>query len=347
MILFRGIIFLVRLLYKGLYTMDERIIKYCHGILSKEEQEQLLKEAYKDPELKSRIIDCQHLHSLLELTPERADREQGRKNYINFRKLIKTQKRKVMLMSFSRYAAIVVIAFVSAWMLASYYFYVDQEDKKELIAFQQELVVPAGQRAELTLPDGTKVWLNAGSKLSYPSFFEKERKVFLSGEGFFNVAKNEKVPFIVSTGTIDVRALGTQFNVFCYPGSGYTGVYLQQGMVKAYFPSLESEGVILSPKQYLVQKGKQLELSKMDPDELLWREGIYTFKKQKLGNIIRKLELYYDVKIIVKDQEILNYEYVGKFRQRDGVLEILRLIQRIHKFNIQKDDELNQIVLSK
>lgn len=135
--------------------------------------------------------------------------------------------------------------------------------------------------------------------------------------------------------------------MFCYPGSDYTGVYLQQGSVKAYFPSLESEGVVLSPEQYLVQKGKRLELSTKDPDELLWRQGIYTFKRQKLGSIIKKLELYYDVKIIVKDPEILNYEYVGKFRQRDGVLEILRLIQRIHKFNIKKDDELNQIVLSK
>lgn len=178
-------------------------------------------------------------------------------------------------------------------------------------------------------------------------FFEKERKVFLSGEGFFDVAKNEKAPFIVSTRTIDVKALGTQFNVFCYPESDYTGVYLQRGSVKAYFPSSEAKGIILSPEQYLVQRGKRLELSTMDPDELLWREGIYTFKKQKLGSIIKKLELYYDVKIIVKDQEILNYEYVGKFRQRDGVLEILRLIQRIHKFNIKKDDELNQIVLSK
>ena len=232
-------------------------------------------------------------------------------------------------------------------MLASYYFAGNLSRQQELIAFQQELVVPPGQRAELTLPDGTKVWLNAGSKLSYPSFFEKERKVFLSGEGFFDVAKNEKVPFIVSTGTIDVKALGTQFNVFCYLGSDYTGVYLQQGSVKAYFPSLESEGVVLSPEQYLVQKGKRLELSTKDPDELLWRQGIYTFKRQKLGSIIKKLELYYDVKIIVKDPEILNYEYVGKFRQRDGVQEILRLIQRIHKFNIKKDDELNQIVLSK
>ena len=65
-------------------------------------------------------------------------------------------------------------------------------EQKELIAFQQELLVPAGQRAELTLPDGTKVWLNAGSKLSYPSFFEKERKVFLSGEGFLMWLKTKK-----------------------------------------------------------------------------------------------------------------------------------------------------------
>lgn len=327
--------------------MDERIIKYCQGALPKQEQEQLLKEAYNNPELKSLIIDYQHLHSLLELVPEKADVLQGRENYVHFKKLVNYQKRRMILVSFSRYAAIIVLAFVSAWMLASYYFSGSLTDRKEVIAFQQELVVPAGQRAEITLPDGTKVWLNAGSQLSYPSFFEKERKVTLSGEGFFDVAKNEKVPFIVSTRTIDIKALGTQFNVFSYPESDYTSVYLQQGAVKAYFPSSEAEGVILSPEQYLIQKGKRLELTTMDPDELLWREGIYTFKKQKLGSIIKKLELYYDVKIIVKDPEILDYEYVGKFRQRDGVLEILRLIQRIHNFKIKKNEELNQIVLSK
>ncbi|MCL3854467.1 FecR domain-containing protein [Parabacteroides sp. GYB001] len=327
--------------------MDERIIKYCQGVLPKQEQDQLLKEAYNDPKLKSQIIDYQHLHSLLELVPEKADMQQGSERYGNFKRLVNSRKRKVWLISFSRYAAIIVIVFVSAWMLASYCFSGDITNRQELIAFQQELVVPAGQRAELTLPDGTKVWLNAGSKLSYPSFFEKERKVFLSGEGFFDVSKNKKVPFIVSTRTMDVKALGTQFNVFCYPESNYTGVYLQEGSVKAYFPSSEAEGVILSPEQYLVQKGKQLVLSTMDPDELLWREGIYTFKRQKLGRIIEKLELYYDVKIVVKDPEILDYEYVGKFRQRDGVMEILHLIQRIHNFKIKKNDELNQIILSK
>lgn len=327
--------------------MDERIIKYCQGVLPKQEQDQLLKEAYNDPKLKSQIIDYQHLHSLLELVLEKIDVQQGSERYGNFKRLVNSRKRKVWLISFSRYAVIIVIVFVSAWMLASYCFSGDITNRQVLIAFQQELVVPAGQRAELTLPDGTKVWLNAGSKLSYPSFFEKERKVFLSGEGFFDVSKNKNVPFIVSTRTMDVKALGTQFNVFCYPESNYTGVYLQEGSVKAYFPSSEAEGVILSPEQYLVQKGKQLVLSTMDPDELLWREGIYTFKRQKLGRIIEKLELYYDVKIVVKDPEILDYEYVGKFRQRDGVMEILHLIQRIHNFKIKKNDELNQIILSK
>ncbi len=159
--------------------MDERIIKYCQGNLSKEEQDQLLKEAYKDPVLKSRIIDYQHLHSLLELTPERMDKEQGRINYACFRKLVNVQKRKVMLISFSRYAAIIVIAFVSAWMLASYYFSGNLAEQKELIAFQQELLVPAGQRAELTLPDGTKVWLNAGSKLSYSMWLKTKKYLLL------------------------------------------------------------------------------------------------------------------------------------------------------------------------
>ncbi|MDR2969321.1 MAG: FecR domain-containing protein [Tannerellaceae bacterium] len=327
--------------------MDERIIKYCQGTLSKREQDELLKEAYKDLDLKSLIIDYQHLHSLLGLIPENADIMQGAEEYGRFKRLVNLRMRKARIISFGRYAAIIAIVFATAWMSASYYFSGNSAEQEKPVAFRQELVVPAGQRAEITLPDGTKAWLNAGSRLSYPSFFEEERKVFLSGEGFFEVAENKEIPFIVSTHSIDIKALGTKFNVFSYPESSYTSVYLQQGSVKAYFPSSESKGVTLSPNQYLVQKGNQLKFSRMDSDELLWREGIYSFKKQKLGSIIEKLELYYDVKIIVKDPEILNYEYVGKFRQRDGVLEMLRLIQRIHKFRIEKDGDLNEIILRK
>lgn len=326
--------------------MDERIIRYCEGTLPAGQQRELLEEASQNPVLKAEIIDCQRLHSLFSLTDRQADRRLGREKYEDFKKIIRLRGRRRTLLTFTRYAALFILAFLSSGLITAYFLadrYTRQDDR---LAMQQELHVPPGQRAELLLPDGTKVWLNAGSRLVYPSVFEKERKVRLSGEAYFEVAKNEKIPFIVSTETIEIKALGTRFNVFHYPGAAEASVYLKQGSVKVYFPAAESNGLLLQPEQRVVRQGNTLKRETADPDDLLWREGIYSFKKQKLGSIIRKLELYYDVDIIVRDKRILEYEYVGKFRQRDGVMEILRLIQRIHKFHISKNDETNQILLS-
>lgn len=325
--------------------MDERLIKYYHGELDKAEEEALLAEAYRTPSLKSRMIEYQHLHSLIELRKDAADFSLGKMKYQEFKWLVARRRRRFALQRWGRYAALFILAVLSSGMVAFYYF--SHSSRAAFIARPQELYVPPGQRAQLTLPDGTQVWLNAGSRLSYPSVFTDERRVFLSGEGFFTVSPDKKAPFIVSTATIDVKALGTEFNVSCYPAAGYAEVYLQQGSVKTFFPDSESAGIFLSPGQCLVQKGERMELREMDPDVLLWREGLYAFKKQKLKDILKKLELYYDVKIQVKDPEILDYEYVGKFRQRDGILTILQVVQKIHKFKIEKNDELNRITLSK
>lgn len=325
--------------------MDERIIKYYQGELDKKEEKALLDEAYHDSALKSRMIEYQQLHSLLGLRDDVAERELGQTKYKQFKQLADRQRQRFLIQHWGKYAAIWIISILTSWMLAFYYY--SHPGQSEMTAMNQELYVPAGQRAELTLPDGSKVWLNADSRLSYPSRFTNERRVSLSGEGYFMVTPNKEVPFIVSTSTIDVRALGTEFNISNYPSTGNVEVYLQQGSVKTYFPDAEASGLIMSPGQFLVQNGKKLELKEMNPDILLWREGLYTFKKQKLGKIVEKLELYYDVKINVKDPEILDYEYVGKFRQRDGILTILQVIQKIHTFKIEKDEELNQITLSK
>lgn len=324
--------------------MEEKIINYFLGNLSRSERIELLKEALSDPGLKAQMIDYQHLQSLIDLRPDTMDVVVGKQKYVQFIKRVVSQKRNKIVLSFMRYAAIGVVLIIATWMAATYH-YVDKSVSQ--ITAQQELYVPAGQRARLTLPDGSKVWLNAGSRLLYPSVFKKERKVTLFGEGFFEVAKNEKIPFIVSTHSMDVKALGTQFNVFSYPSAGYASVYLLEGSVKVYKPDTESGGVVLTPSQYLVEKTGRFTLETMDQDNLLWRDGIYTFKKQRLADIIKKLELYYDVNIIIEDPIIQNYEYTGKFRQRDGVLEILRVIQRIHKFNIIQDEQLNNIVLKR
>lgn len=319
--------------------MDERIIKYYQGNLTQIERTELLKEAFVNPDLKKQWIDQQHLQSLIGFSQEAMDAELGVSGYVRFMKHLRWQDQRRIFFTVLRYAAIALILIASTWMVTTTY-----QTSTSLIA-GQELYVPAGQRARLTLPDGSKVWLNAGSTLSYPSVFGAERRVHLSGEGFFEVARDANAPFIVSTGSIDIKALGTQFNVFSYPTSDYISVYLKEGSVKAYSANAEESGVILKPDERLIQQNGLFRVETVPSDPLLWREGIYTFNKQKLGDMVKLLELYYDVDIVVKDKEILNYEYTGKFRQRDGVMEILRVIQRIHKFKITKDDELNQIQL--
>lgn len=322
--------------------MDERIIKYYQGNLTQAEQTELLKDAFANPDLKKLLIEQQHLQSLIGLSKEAIDTRQGAAEYTRFAKHILRQKQKHILLAVMRYAAIVVLLVGSTWWAATRHQTIDP-----VAIARQELYVPSGQRARLTLPDGSKVWLNAGSTLSYPSVFGAERRVHLSGEGFFEVAKNEAAPFIVSTQTIDIKALGTAFNVFSYPKSDYMSVYLKEGSVKAYYAQAEAKGVTLSPNQQLIGQNGQLNIKNVPADPLLWRDGIYTFNKQKLGDIVKLLELYYDVSIAVKDPDILDYEYTGKFRQRDGVMEILRVIQRIHKFKIIQNEELNQILLMK
>ena len=172
----------------------------------------------------------------------------------------------------------------------------------------QELSVPAGQRAHIVLPKGS-------------------------------------LPFIVSTGKVDVKALGTQFNVFNYPTEEVT-IALLEGSVRVYHPEQEQQGVLLSPEQQLTAtaNGRFLVVP-ITKDPIIWKDGLYAFNKQKLKDILKKLELYYDVKIIVKDTSILEYEYTGKFRQRDGVMEVLRIIQKIHPFKIKQKENTNEITL--
>lgn len=319
--------------------MDQRIIKYYAGELSKEERKVLLKDAFSDQALKKEMMDCQHLQSLMQLHPQEEDEFIGKKSWERFMQARRTEKGKRLFLHFLRYAAVILVCVASTWWITYSSGYGDMSR-----AVVQELSVPAGQRAHIVLPDGSKVWVNAGSVLSYPSVFGKERRIQLTGEAFFEVAKDAS-PFIVSTGKVDVKALGTQFNVFNYPTEKLT-VALLEGSVRVYRPSQERQGVLLQPRQQLTETadGRFL-VSAITQDPVIWKDGLYAFNKQKLKEILKKLELYYDVKFIVRDASILEYEYTGKFRQRDGVMEVLRIIRKIHPFKMEQKKDTNEIIL--
>lgn len=327
--------------------MDERIAKYFNEELSSTERVQFLHEVDSNETLKKQFAEYQNLYALLNLNPQLENRRIGKQKYDRF--VHQKQNRILRKLWLSRigYAAAILILVVSSSLLTLWY-----TQKEEVVFVANEmntLYTPAGQRACLVLQDGTEVWLNAKSKLIYPAQFTgKERRVKVEGEAFFNVAKDSVKPFIVSAMDVDMKVLGTQFNVYCYPDAGYVETSLLEGSVRVFFSGKEKEGILLKPDQQVTAANGKMVVKPIRLNEhFLWRDGVYAFENEPLIDILKKLELYYDVKIIVEDTSMFKETYTGKFRQRDSLDDIFKILQQIRSFKIRKNIDNNIITLSK
>ena len=300
--------------------MDERILKYFQNELDAAERLELLREIRKDDILKKQFSEYQNLCALINLSSYGENIDEGKNKYSYFKQWIVTRKRHQFLIKLMKYAAVVILVIISTCWLTLWTSSSLLDDS--LLAETNTLYVPAGQRACITLQDGSLVWLNAQSTLIYPSHFSgSERKVQIMGEAFFEIAKNEKKPFYVVAQNAEMQVLGTKFNVYSYPETGITRTSLVEGAVQVSCDN-STEKVVLKPnEQVTVENGKMtVELIEF-PDALLWKEGIYSFNNERLIDITKKLELYYDVKIVVSNQLLRDIRYTCKFRQRDGIDE--------------------------
>lgn len=327
--------------------MDERIEKYFNEELSSIERVQFLHEVDSNETLKKQFAEYQNLYALLNLSPQIENRKIGKQKYDRF--VHQKQNRNLRKLWLGRigYAAAILILVVSSSLLTLWY---TQNEEVVFVANEMNtLYTPAGQRACLVLQDGTEVWLNAKSKLIYPAQFTgKERRVKVEGEAFFNVAKDSVKPFIVSAMDVDMKVLGTQFNVYCYPDVGYVETSLLEGSVRVFFSGKEKEGILLKPDQQVTAANGKMVVKPIRLNEhFLWRDGVYAFENEPLIDILKKLELYYDVKIVVEDTTMFNETYTGKFRQRDSLDDIFKILQQIRSFKFCKDTENNIITLSK
>lgn len=324
--------------------MDERIQRYFQGELSQPERLALLKHVEADDALKKQFVDFQNMHALLNLSEHAEGSEEARYGYERFIRQNRNRKMFKLIRRVAGYAAAIAVLVISSCLVTANSLEADPMKNRT-----NSLYAPAGQRARLTLQDGTAVWLNAQSTLTYPSCFDgKERRVVVEGEAFFEVAEDKERPFIVSTQGVELKVMGTKFNVFSYPGTDIVRTSLIEGKVKVYYADDESRGVILNPNEQVVSQRGMMTVGAIEhADYFLWKDGIYCFEKEKLSSIIKKLELYYDVKILLEESLNLEFEYTGKFRQRDGIDEILRIIQKIQRFTIEKDKENNIITLKK
>lgn len=199
------------------------------------------------------------------------------------------------------------------------------------------IIVPAGQRINLILSDNTNLWLNANTEFRYPTeFSKKNRTVYLDGEAYFEVSKDENKPFIVKTSKGDVHVTGTSFNVEAYSKFDNFNTSLFEGGVEIY-----KEGkrlVSLKPNEIGVLKNNKLQISTItDSDHYLWKEGLIAFKNEGIEEILISLEKYFDIEIQINTSNLPQHTYTGKFRHSDGVEYALRVLQKSINFYYSRD----------
>jgi ferric-dicitrate binding protein FerR (iron transport regulator) len=189
------------------------------------------------------------------------------------------------------------------------------------------LIVPRGGEYKLILADGTKVWINSESSVRYPTVFAgREREVYLTGEAYFEVAKNPSKPFIVKTDKGDVKVLGTHFNVNSYPDAKSFKATLIEGSVQV---NANADGKILKPGQQAVinHSGHLSVLEDVNTDQVVaWKNGLIQFHKASLVEIMQQVERWYDIKVIFPNHSS-SLKFTGKMSRNvnlDNLIEIFK-----------------------
>jgi len=241
----------------------------------------------------------------------------------------KKSVRKSVVWNFYRQAAAILLIPMLAFML---WYSVSSKktgttDSLSMAQSWVEINAPEGSRVEFFLPYSTSGWLNGGSKLKYPVVFSQHRKVQLTGEAYFEVKQLAKSDFVVSVPDLDVKVLGTKFNVSAYPDDAVTDVVLNEGKVE-----IEGKAGVfnqtLSPNEKITfnRDKKSLKMSEVEADRFsAWKDGYLIIDNEPLGQVAGRIERWYNAEIVIQDEALKNYRFKATFKD-EPLEEVLRLI---------------------
>lgn len=204
------------------------------------------------------------------------------------------------------------------------------------------LVIPYGNRSIVTLADGSIIWLNAGSRLIYPSrFVNRSREVFLVGEAFFDIAHIENQPFIVKTADVRIAVKGTKFNVSAYPEDYSVQTVLAEGSVEINKNNagLFDKKITLVPGQlaYFNKKSEETRVIDVNIEPYsLWTQGLFYFSNTDLNRITKRLERYYNIKFHFKDPLSGSIQITGKLDVTKSMDEVFEYLSKLTGFQINK-----------
>lgn len=276
-----------------------------------------------------------------------------------------SQKKQSYKFTYLAIAAILLIALAFGFFNQEYFFV--KKNHLNIVSTQN------GSKSKIQMPDGTQVWLNSGSTLTYDDSFGIERRVVnLVGEAFFDVAHDAKKPFIIHTESLTLRVLGTAFNVKSYHNGASSEATLIRGSLEVSFPSRPLEKIVLKPNEKIsvtnqneqkskdVQKSikKNLEsqpliaLTKVEPspldnetiEEIAWKENQLIFRTKNFEDLSLDLERWYNVKIDIKNNNIKDKKFTGIFKN-ETIFEALEALKQSYAFNYSFDKKTNIITI--
>lgn len=267
-----------------------------------------------------------------------------RKAYQKISNQIFSRKKINALGWIQRVAAVLLLPVIVA---SGLYFYSEKTTRNQFTTVYNTVETPLGMRSSLTLPDGTKVWLNAGSSISYPVLFANDsRKICLIGEAYFEVKKDKNWPFVVSTKNMNVLVTGTTFNCNAYPENDQVQTVLVEGEVTLSNHS-STELSTMHPGELAVFNNYNQQITKTKTDlqkYIAWKSGKLMFRDDKMNKVVEKLERWYNVEFEIEDPEIANYVYTATFinESLDQVLKMLTLSAPIRYTISERNKQADQ-----
>ncbi|MDR1501967.1 MAG: FecR family protein [Prevotella sp.] len=321
--------------------MDEQLlIRYLNHQSTAEETKQVFEWISANKENEKWLFETEYIWSLKDEVHFSDKKEISRayQQFVTRNKIFSFQKsKKQLIVSWSKYVAVAIIAILLVINIFKL------QKTQEMSSQMNVIEVPKGQRASVILSDGTKVWLNAESKLTYPSgFSSQKRSVSLEGEGFFEVVRSEEIPFEVHVPLLNVTVLGTMFNIKAYKDE-ITEVILEEGKIEIMLHTDPDNPIPMNPNDqvlYSVESGLTVNRSIYASTIRKWIIGETYFYNQPLKNITKELERRFNRPIIIRDKE-LEEELFNCHTQPDAtliqIMNLLKETRRIDYFQNEKE----------
>jgi transmembrane sensor len=311
--------------------MDEKkLIEYIKGEITSEAEILLILEWIESSRTNQKSYN--HIKNLWVVTGlDNPDQVQIPAFPFSGSKTIFFQKR--IFEALLKYAAVFILAFIMGGLSL---FFIKSSQRNDLSLLYNTIEVPNGERSQISLYDGTKVWLNSGTKFRYPVVFSRiSRNVFIEGEAFFDVAKDKEHPFIVNAGTLKIEVLGTRFNICAYPEDNEYYTTLEEGSIFAT-NTTNGKSVVLKPgEQVILNRETSLLKHLYVKTELYtsWKGNLLKFEDTPFEDVIKKMERWYDIKITV-DPSVNTKERYTMTIKTESLREMLTLISKTIDYKI-------------